>query len=527
MVDIEAVRDWLGRLPGGSLAGRYGADWDAFEKHDKPVVTLFGSYDTGKSSLLRRLIVDSGGTVPAWLTISARHETFEVNAAEVAGCVVRDTPGFSVGASDLRGQNNTDRATAAVGLTDVGVVVLTSQLATAERGLLQQVFTRDWPAGALWVVISRFDEAGINPEYGLDPYRALIERKTGELRTMFALDVRTRIFVVAPDPFGLAGSYTDLGPETWDAYRSWDGMKDLQDALATVSPSELPGLRQAAGQRYWAAVLDEALTELRTQLADYTARAEVATGGLHRRRASENELDAIDRAARAGLDGLVEEVLRQSWNPAGGVDEPQAEIQRALDEWFKKHEVRLQRLRQSIRKSTERDRAHPSWDDFASLVASLESGDAAPEPAGGVAGRVESVGPMLVGVLKAMTDAAEPLTSKRTRTAKAAEGLGRHLGTVEAAIPLVVYVAKIFDDFRADRARVDQERAVAEKRQELVDACTRRALDTWQPYVDEVRDEIIAETSDRVDLDASLHRLVEQLREAVAEGERLLSVTPS
>jgi hypothetical protein len=45
--------------------------------------------------------------------------------------------------------------------------------------------------------------------------------------------------------------------------------------------------------------------------------------------------------------------------------------------------------------------------------------------------------------------------------------------------------------------------------------------------VDGVRDEIVAETSDRVGLDASLHRLVEQLREAVVEGERLLSVTPS
>lgn len=125
MVDIDAVRDWLGRLPGGS-PGRHADDWDAFQKRDRPVVTLFGSYDTGKSSLLRRLLVDSGRDVPDWLTISARHETFEVNDVEFGTCIVRDTPGFDVGASGVREQNSS-RAMAAVGLTDVGIAVLTDR----------------------------------------------------------------------------------------------------------------------------------------------------------------------------------------------------------------------------------------------------------------------------------------------------------------------------------------------------------------------------------------------------------------
>ncbi|WP_430785108.1 GTPase domain-containing protein [Actinoplanes sp. G11-F43] len=518
MVDIDAARDWLDRLPGGSLAGRYGAAWDAFQQLDKPVVTLFGSYDTGKSSLLRRLIADAGGTAPAWLTISARHETFEVNGVEIRGCIVRDTPGFSVGGSDLRAQNNTREALAAVDLTDVGVLVMTPQLATADHDRLQQLITREWPAGTLWIVISRFDEAGVNPEYGLTPYRELTARKIDELRQQLTINDRTPVYVVAQDPFGLAGSYTDLGPETWDAYRAWDGMRDLADALDAVSPSDLPAWRHAAGQRYWTAIVDETVTELRTQLADYTARAEIATSGINRRRASESELDAIDRAARAGLDGLIDEVLR-----ASGADDQLTEIQRALTDWFEKHEQRLQRLRQSLRKSTERDRAHPAWADFASLLATLDSGATATASAGGFAGRVETVGPMLVGVLKAMSDAAGPLAGKKTRTAKAAAGLGRHVGTVEAAIPLVVFAAKTFDDYRADRARVNQDRAAAERRQQLVDACTQHALDTWQPYVDDLRDEIVAATSDRADLDASLHQLVDQLSQAVAEGERILT----
>ncbi|MEU4776461.1 hypothetical protein [Micromonospora sp. NPDC023633] len=58
-------------------------------------------------------------------------------------------------------------------------------------------------------------------------------------------------------------------------------------------------------------------------------------------------------------------------------------------------------------------------------------------------------------------------------------------------------------------------------RQQVIAECTRLARDTWQPFVDDVRDEIIAQTRDQVDLDASLRQLVRQLQEAIVEGEGL------
>ncbi|MET8318489.1 GTPase domain-containing protein [Micromonospora sp. NPDC005189] len=523
MVDIDAVRNWLGRLPGGSLVGQYVDDWDAFEKLNSPVVTLFGSYDTGKSSLLRRLLVDSGGDVPDWLTISARHETFEVNEVAVGGCIIRDTPGFAVGASDIRARNNSRRAMAAVGLTDVGIAVLTPQLATAERDVLQKLFTQGWPVGTMWFVISRFDEAGVDPEYDLVEYRELSDRKVRELRSLFELDDRTPVFVVSQDPFQTAGPDTDLSRDTWDDFRGWDGMRDLANAFEAVSPSALPGWRQAAGQRYWTAVLDETLTELRRQLADYTARAEVAASGVVRRGVWESELDTLDRAAQASLDGLVEEVMRRSGEPNSGADAPQAEIQRTLDEWFTKHEVRLQRLQQSIRKTKERERARPSWAGFASLVSTLGSekdGSTTPAGPGGTAEHVETVGTMLIGMLKA-ANTPRPILGGKAVAAKAAGDLGRHIGIAEAALPLAVYLAKVVDEQGADRARLNQGKAAAEQRQHVVTECTQRARDTWRPFVDDVREAIVAETRDQVDLDAILRQLVEQLREAVAEGEGL------
>jgi hypothetical protein len=521
VVDIVAVRDWLGRLPGGSLAGQYADDWDAFAKQERPVVTLFGSYDTGKSSLLRRLLVDAGREVPGWLTISARHETFEVNDVELAGCVLRDTPGFVVGASDARGQSNSRRAMAAVGLTDVGIAVLTPQLVTAERDALRTLCTRGWPAGTMWFVISRFDEAGVDPEYDLDQYRELSDRKVRELRELFSLDDGAPVFVVSQDPFQTAGSYTGLGPETWDAFRGWDGMGGLAEALTALSPP--PGWREAAGQRYWTAVLDETVTELRGQLADYTARAREAAGGVARRDGWEKELDTLDQAARAGLDGLVDEVMRRAVEPGSG--DPRAGIQHALDEWFTRHRTRLDRLRQSIRKTRERERARPSWTDFAAFVAALGSDrdpTEVPDGTGGAAEHVEKVGSLLISALKVASEAAGSVTGRKTRVVKAAEGWGKHLGTAEAFLPLAVYLTEAVGGRLADRARANQDRAAAEQREKAAAEFTRRALETWQPLVDDVRDEIVAETGDQVDLDASLRELVEQLQVAVAEGENLL-----
>lgn len=526
MVDIDAVRNWLGRLPGGSQAGRYSNEWDAFEKLDRPVVTLFGSYDTGKSSLLRRLLVDSGGEVPDWLTISARHETFEVNDVEVGACIVRDTPGLAVGASDIRAQNNSRRAMAAVGLTDIGVAVLTPQLATAERDVLQKLITQEWPAGAMWFVISRFDEAGVDPEYDLAEYRTLSERKIHELHQVFELDADTPVFVVSQDPYQTAGSDNGIDRELWDEFRGWDGVDDLMHALEAVDRSSLSAWRQSAGQRYWSTAVAETLDELRSQLADYVARAEVAASGVARRDAWERELDVLDRAAQSSLGGLVDEVFRRSWDRTGsGTSDLQQDVQRALDDWFAKHDVRLQRLAQSIRKTRERERARPSWDGFAALVSTLGRG---PEDtqmvtkSDGVAGHVDTVGKMLINLLKATNGKSGSGGKGKSGPVKGAGEAVRYIGVAEAALPLAVYAAQFVDKQMADRARAAQDQDAIDQRQQIIAECTLRAREAWQPFVDEVRATIIEETSDQVDLDESLRRLVDQLEVAVKDGERLL-----
>jgi hypothetical protein len=203
----------------------------------------------------------------------------------------------------------------------------------------------------------------------------------------------------------------------------------------------------------------------------------------------------------------------------------QQDIQRNLEEWFTKHDVRLQRLTQSIRKTRERECARPSWDGFASLIAALQDGQECPKaPAepGGAASHVETVGNMLIGLLKAANRAPGPVVGGKSMPTKGLPNLGQHIGIAEAALPLAVYLAKVVDDQALDRARMARDEATAEKRQQVVSECIQHARSIWRPFVDDVRAMIVAETSDQVDLDESLRQVVEQLQAAVEEGESLL-----
>lgn len=536
MIDIPAVQQWLTDLPGGSQVEEHLLTWNEFNDRDRPVVTLFGSYDTGKSSLLRRILVDAGEQVPDWLTISARHETFEANEARLGDCAVRDTPGFAVGATDARAENNTRRALSAVGLTDIGVAVLTPQLVTADRDLFQIILDRGWPVDALWFVISRFDETGVNPEYDLDEYQALADRKVTELRELFALDSETPIFVVAQDPFQQAGSDTGVMPDEWDEFRSWDGMALLQEHLTTINSSPLPEWRAQAGQRYWSHVLAETITDLREGLPALQANAKIAAHGVARRDSWESELAALDRAARTGLDGLVDEVIRDWWTGADPqTAQLQADIERAVTNWFTEHENRLVRLRRSIQKAADRDRHQPNWEGFTSLVDALNAAPNAATTAGGatpspIAPQVRKAGSLLITVMKALPQTRVAATAKPAATAKVpASGVGAYIPAATAALELAVFVAGLVDDQRAQAAAqtngVTAMMATHQDHARLAAACTAHAQAEWEALVIDTQALIDNETGDQIELDSGLRATVSEVEAAIRDGERLLKAS--
>ena len=174
---LDRMNHWFVEHAPSSDPVHPAAAWAQHAASALPVLTLFGAYDSAKSALLRRLLVDSGATCPEWLTISARHETFGVGVVEFAGMLVRDTPGLSPKADDPRGEHNNRVALAAAGLTDALLVVLPPQLATGELDALRQVVDQCWVPGSLRFAISRFDEAGVDPTGDREQYEDLAARK--------------------------------------------------------------------------------------------------------------------------------------------------------------------------------------------------------------------------------------------------------------------------------------------------------------------------------------------------------------
>ena len=103
--------------------------WDDLRPSDELRVVIFGAYDAGKSTLLKRLLAEAGTPVPEWLTISGRRETFEVRISPVRGrSSFLDTPGLS-GGNDEHEQISL----AAMQLADAYLWVLPPQLVTANK----------------------------------------------------------------------------------------------------------------------------------------------------------------------------------------------------------------------------------------------------------------------------------------------------------------------------------------------------------------------------------------------------------
>lgn len=520
---VEAAKDWLDEVPGGPLAKEFETQWAEFNAESKPVVTVFGSYDTGKSSLIRRLLVDAGADVPEWLTISARHETFEVRGVELAGCVIRDTPGLAVGAQDVRGETNTRLAHEAIGLTDIAIVTVTPQLATGEHEQIRKLIRSGWPTGGLWFAISRFDEAGRDPDSDLPGYHELAQRKTAELRESLGLPDDTPVFVVAQDPFQFAGADRDVERDIWDDSREWDGMNDLFGAIERVGQDGAGPLRTAAEQRFWAQAVASVANELSAQLPEFELAAAAARDVESRRDQWMTALADADSAARAGLKGAIQEAIRfASVNPASTQEQIVSAIESSLDEWYRRVAQAVELLLQDVEKSADRRRTEPLWQRLDALVATAVGKQAAKE-----APDVTRLGPILSKMgpkLVSNLIEVDRLIKKRAKV-KTTPGPSSQKArswsqsdTEKAAkmiLTVAIEIAKLIDDLRSKRATANHAREQARALNDQLETdATSVALGEWQQIVDQAREAIENATAE-AELSPSLSEEVEVIRKAI------------
>jgi hypothetical protein len=530
-IDIEAAKTWLDALPGGKIGGRLAQRWQRFATIDALVVTVYGSYDTGKSSLLRRLLIEFGQAVPSWLTISARHETFEVNEIRAAGCVLRDTPGFVAEGADARAQLNTELASEAIALTDVAIVTVPPQLATAEHPMLHELVQEDWAPGSLWFVISRFDEAGVDPDDDPDGYRALGDRKTLELRKALDLDDTVSVYVVCQDFAQIAGAERNPDPAVWDDSREWDGIAGLLAAITDLGTAGRVELRQSAAQRFWRNAVQQSLGQLREELEKHLGNAVISDEGDQRRASWLAQLDTLTRAAEADLRGRISAAVgdaMDSPDPGHGFAEA---LKTSIGAWNAACERDTDKLLRSVGETIATDRTRPDWQRFDDLAATLRreppGPDVSPEYSLIYAPVVRQVGDAVLTALRHYEQSRGlKQASPAVGVVGATQGADR-IAAATAGITVVAELAAIAEQFvnrqRAAEAAARQRTNLQSGLMAAGEQAMTLALDALTRLADDARQRIIDATADQADLRDGLHHLVEELRNQVASGEALLA----
>ena len=563
-VATSPITHWLDRVSTWLLANSEEPDdgyrardsWSAHNDYAAPVVTLFGAYDSAKSALLRRLLVDAGQQCPEWLTISARHETFEVTPIDVDGVLIRDTPGLAPNADDPRGLENNARALEAAHLTDVLILVMPPQLATGELESMRSLLDADWPPGSLMCVITRFDEAGVDPAGDPAGYRARAEAKVRELRAALQLPDVVPVHVVAPDAYQIAGEDRQPDPAVWDDFRAWDGIAQLRTSLSSLaSPSRT--FRLAAGLRYFTDQLQEATTDLYERQQHAQSALNAASQNAERQARTLDRLNDLRQAARIKLEGRLATLLDLALH--AGVDDPErlgSQTLSALNQWLDQCELEVKRLMQDFEVEFERQMSRPAWQDLDLELEALGRGaasdpdaESSPSSDAWLSTRLREVNASLAKSLqevrqvwaKRTSDFSAKAAARTTRDAPAAaktavEGLGTaekliNAGEVFVALgPTLFEIQTLVSDLRRERAQEQAqaetleriERRLAQLGQQAGDA----AFDAFAEYADAAQALISSSADAMEELIASLRERESLLTSAHEQAQQLLITRP-
>lgn len=211
------------------------------DPHDVTRVAVFGVWNAGKSTLIKRLLVELEKPIPDWLTVAGAPETNFVGTISIDDdTTLVDTPGISDGMSLHVGE-----AAEALKSADVVLVLLLPSIVTAEKDEILAVLAAEpvhpdgwpWPEHGLKVLVSQLDEFGLSPVDDAIAFEELAAKKLEEL-TRILSDGGFRFrhppgYVIAD----LAGEVADDrdGVEASDYERGpWDGIEPLLEWLRQI-----------------------------------------------------------------------------------------------------------------------------------------------------------------------------------------------------------------------------------------------------------------------------------------------------
>ncbi len=300
--------------------------WTAHRSANEPLLVLFGPHNSGKTSLLHRLLIDDELPVPPWLRVGARPEETSGEVVTWRGWRVLDVPGLGSEQKD-----HDALAWEGVELADAIVLVMSLKLLTGTglevMTLLDgswwtgETASPPWPDGALHVVVARVDAGRADPADDPDELEELKDDLEEQLAQLLAgAHPRPPVDWVAASPNGILRS--GHAPEaTLAASRLWDGMAELEDRLG-AGPGDVTGLRAATLVRYLHRTGRAVEDELSTQLAQLEER-------MHAARTVEAYEQTIDRqvdAALAATDAKVRAVVQESFAAVVDSNDPAPEV---------------------------------------------------------------------------------------------------------------------------------------------------------------------------------------------------------
>jgi hypothetical protein len=221
--------------------------------HDTTRVAVFGVWNSGKSTLIKRLLVELGKPIPDWLTVAGAPETNFVSTVSIdQETDLVDTPGISDGMSLHAGE-----AAEALKDADVVVVLLLPNLVTAEKDEILAVLNAEhvhsdgwpWPAHGIKVLVGQVDEFGLDPIDDEHAFAKFAETKLHELTQILN---ESGVHLSEPPSVVIADLGADVGDDREDVQLSdyergdWDGIAGV---LAWLRGIPHTAVREAGATR--------------------------------------------------------------------------------------------------------------------------------------------------------------------------------------------------------------------------------------------------------------------------------------
>lgn len=374
---IEQVWTSLRSIPGCTTASLLEVAWRTHQQRQRPVAAIFGAYDAGKSSLLKRLLFEDGASIPDDLTVSGRRETFSVDEADGATWTYRDSPGLAGGNSEheLKALDSLD-------LADMLIWLLPPQLVTSRKDTFDAIATGarfavgpEHVAASLMAVISRIDEAGIDAATNPEGFASLCARKQREfaslLATIGAVQPRWGTLPVSADPYqGVENAAPDAS--IYAMGEGWDGVSELRAALENAA-NHADELRTLAGFRYASRIIHDLSSAVRNERSEREEALGTIGDERDRLKLLSTSIEALRRSSKADLDRVLEDELLSisRTGTAAAAEVLEKTLGAAIDRWSEQAYGDFEKLAASAEQEVVQRARSPSMKRLKKLLLDL------------------------------------------------------------------------------------------------------------------------------------------------------------